>query len=175
MGRYAHGPHMMRRKAILLLSVTAAVLISGTAVSFLVRHTMAPGKAVPVRPLPLDADSLVKDFRLSHEFPGGSLTMTGTRVVRRGQKFLAVRSTIMKTNFFDNISGTYRDKKNKVEFAADKAEWDLVLDKPLSLEGVRQLTMNETTIRDIRRAKINFGKHLVTVYGEKTETYLLKQ
>ena len=127
------------------------------------------------RPLPLDAESLVDGFRFSHDFPGGCLKFTGKRLVRRGQKFFAVRSMVIKKNFFDDVSSFYKDRRNKVDFAAEKAEWDLVLDKPLHLEGIRRLRINGMDITNTGYASICCSEHTVTVHGNAAKTYVLKQ
>ncbi|MGD0230722.1 MAG: hypothetical protein ABSC19_10245 [Syntrophorhabdales bacterium] len=153
--------------ALLLLLLAGSVYMAIT-------HT-PPGKWSAPRPLPLDAESLIRDFRFSHDFPGGYLTFTGKQLVRRGQKFFAVRSMIIKTNFFDDISGLYKDGRNKVEFDAERAEWDLVLDKPLDLKGIKHLRINGTDITNKGYASIYCSEHTVTVYGKKAKTYILKQ
>jgi hypothetical protein len=163
------------RRAAMGCCLALVLFLLGTASYMTLTHTPHK-KPVTPRPLPLDAESLIRDFRFSHDFPGGSLKFTGKQLVRRGQKFFAVRSMVIKKNFFNDISGFYKDRRNEVEFAAEKAEWDLVLDKPLYLEGLKRLRINDTDITNTAGyARIYCSEHRVTVYGKGTKTYVLKQ
>ena len=166
---------MTVRRAMVGLSIFGTILVVGTSLYSLATHGTLLRKPAPVvRPLPLDADSLVKDFTFSRDLPDGSLMIRGKQVVRRGRRFFAVRSTVLKTTSFDDVSGVYTDRKNKVEFTARKAEWDLLLDTPLTLQEVERLSINDTTLEHLRTTKIFFDKHVVRVYGGETKTYFLE-
>lgn len=164
-----------RRATVCGFLAVLIFLLAGSVYMAMTHAPARPGARIAPRPLPLDADALVDDFRFSHEFPGGSLNIVGKRLVHRGRKFFAFRSTVMKTNFLEDISGAYEDRRNALEFAADRAEWELTPEKPLELKGVRRLCINGEEIAHARDVVIYFSDRVVHVYGETTRTFILKQ
>lgn len=120
------------------------------------------------RSLPLDVESVVKSFNFHHVWEGGEITIRGDNIVRRGRKFLAVRSSILKTNTFTNIKGSYtiRDK-TVLTFQAADAEWDLSLAKPICLKKGVKVSINGRCYKDLGLVEIFFEKGTIELYGKK--------
>jgi hypothetical protein len=175
----------VRVMEMMISAVSTRRVTVGACVAFLALlvgaalYMMAPNRG-PLRneaafhPLPSDVESFVSGYRLNQNFPGGFFRLTGKHFVRRGQKFFAVRSTLLKKNFFDDVSGSYVDRRNKVEFTAGKLEWEIALDKTLLLHDVGRLAVNDANFEHIETAEINFGKRCVTIYDGGARTYALK-
>jgi hypothetical protein len=117
--------------------------------------------------LPADVESIVKDFSYQHAWEKGTIEITGKKIIRRGQRFMAVRSTILKTNTFTDIEGSYAIGHKIVAFRATNAEWDLSLDKPLFLKKQVELTVNGQVYKDIDLAEIFFQKGIIELHGRQ--------
>jgi hypothetical protein len=117
--------------------------------------------------LPGDVEFMMNDFNYQCELEKGTIEITGKKIIRRGKRFMAVRSTIMKANMFTDIEGSYTIGHTVVAFRATNAEWDLNLDKPLFLKKRVELTVNGQTYKDIDLAEIFFQKGVIEVHGRQ--------
>ncbi len=162
-----------RKAALLLLTSTGLVaLLVAAAFCFLYYHSKYESKRVN-RQLPADVEAVVKEFRYDQDLTGGRLKLEGTRVVRRGQKFLNVRSTIAKKTYFDDFAGLYEKGNNRLRFAAQEGEWDFQTSTPLVLKNVRFLEINDSTLKNLVVARIYMDRDVVVASGKTRGVYRL--
>jgi hypothetical protein len=169
-------PIVNQSKRAALIFLTSALLVGlfvVVAICFFHYHGKTTYRRTQPN-LPADVDAVVRDFRYDHDLTGGRhLRLEGNRVVRRGQKFLNVRSTIAKKTYFDDFSGLYAKGNNHIRFAAQEGEWDFQTGTPLILKNVRFLQINDSILKDLVVARIYMDRDVVVASGQTREIYRL--
>ena len=111
--------------------------------SALVRSQMAELPAPQAeRALPEDVESVLKTFNYAQLDEKEKISISGKSVVRRGRRLLGLRSNLVKTNFIEQIKGSFRSAKGTTSFAASGAEWDADATHPLLLNKDVSVTLD---------------------------------
>lgn len=124
--------------------------------------------------LPVDVEKVQEGFRYSEVNGGIQAEVSGKRIVRRGRKVLGLRSTLVKTNFFQDITGTLHTQKNTLTFSASKAEWDTLATSPFILRKDIVVSLNGKVIPHIKRAKVYFQKGALEIGTGRNKLYFLE-
>ena len=160
------GSPRARKILFLIFGSLIALLVCLTAFFFMsrIRHMHPPLK--PARALPLDVEAVIDEYRVNDESEGKVLRFEGKRLVRRGEKFWGVRSTVVKRNFFEDVKGTYSFKKALLRFSAREASWGLTGDSPIFLKGNVEIIVNDKKYDHASRALIHLQTGVVEVEGK---------
>jgi len=162
----ARGRSNLLRLAVLVL---VSVLIVSAAFLFIAGREVRNRPTVERR-LPADVEMVVNDFNFQHEWEKGRIEINGKRIVRRGRRFLAVRSNVLKTNLFTDITGSYASRRTTMIFRAKHAEWDMSIGKPLRLSRNLLLTVNGRVYEGFDLAEIFFEKGIIELHGKRSIT-----
>ena len=140
----------------LALLVRSALVTAGR------RDTAAPQA---VRALPDDVDSVLTSFCYAQTKDDEKITISGTCVVRRGRRLLGLRSNLAKTNFIQDLKGTFRSPKGTTSFAASAAEWDAEEAHPLLLNSNVTITLRGKAAARVKNARIFLKRGTLEVDG----------
>ena len=155
-----------RRKLLLISSGSLIIILLCSVTYFSVTRRVPPySSSKPARILPLDVEAVVDGYQINDESGEKVLRFEGKRLIRRGEKFWGVRSTVMKRNFFENVKGTYTFKKGTLKFSANEASWGLSGDSPIFLKGNVEVTINDKKYRQGNKALIYLQTGFVEVEG----------
>jgi hypothetical protein len=163
-------------KNILLCSILLSI---GLLLSVFVKHGFQRAETRKDTPrqtlnkLPDDVEKVQEGFRYSEVNGGVQVDISGKRMLRRGRKVLGLRSTLVKTNFFQDITGTLHTRKNTLTFSASKAEWDTLATGPFILRNDIVVSLNGQAIPRISRARIYFQQGLLEVTTGRKNIYHL--
>jgi len=124
--------------------------------------------------LPVDVEKVQEGFRYSEVNGGIQVEVSGKRIVRRGRKVLGLRSTLIKTNFYHDITGSLRTQKNNLIFSASKAEWDALATSPFILRKDIVVSLNGKVIPHVKRAKVNFQNGVLEIGTGRNKLYYLE-
>ena len=124
--------------------------------------------------LPVDVESVREGFGYSETLNGTKIDISGMRIVRRGRKVLGLRSTLVKTNYLGDISGSVHFTRDQLKFTASKAEWEIAVTRPLILQKDIAISLNGKSMPDIKSAKIYFAQGLLEVTSDCRRMYKLK-
>jgi len=87
---------------------------------------------------------------------------------------LGLRSTLIKTNFYHDITGSLRTQKNNLIFSASKAEWDALATSPFILRKDIVVSLNGKVIPHVKRAKVNFQNGVLEIGTGRNKLYYLE-
>jgi hypothetical protein len=156
------------RRKILFLVVSTAVILVVAAASFILNNRFpARHRGQPAQSKPPDVVSTVDHFKFSLSAADYSITLTGKRAVRRGVRFMGVRSTVISKNYFEEIKGEYQGSGRTLRFEAREGEWDLKIGEPVKLLRNVRIELNDRTVEASKIAIIDFGKGIIEVDGGK--------
>lgn len=80
-------------------------------------------RVYPALKLPPDVEMVVRDFHYLSNEGNVMVEIKGERLVRRGTRFLHVRSNVFKKNYLRNVCGRIVGKDgNEIVFTAERAE-----------------------------------------------------
>jgi len=165
-----------KRLRLLIGAVLIVVIIS---LSLLVRSARVTGKPpvetgkAAARVLPDDVEGVLTSFSYSEAGEDVRIKISGKRVVRRGRRLLGLRSNLVKTNFIEDLTGSYRRGKGTASFAATRAEWDAEASRPLLLNKDVSVTVNGTQLPGVKHAKIYLKSGVIEV-NDDGKSYLVK-
>jgi hypothetical protein len=167
-----------RRQGRLLVGV---LLIGGMAwLATMVRSASLKGQMTepPVaqkteRALPEDVESVLKTFSYAQVDEKEKITISGKSVVRRGRRVLGLRSNLVKTNFIQDVKGTFLSPKGTTKFAASVAEWDAVETHPLLLNANVTVTVDGKPPAQVKNARIYLKRGVMEV-NNASESYTLR-
>jgi hypothetical protein len=162
-----NGLSHLSRKTVFLCFATAIVLLA--AAFYFIAVGLLPVRR-QIRPdyhRPLDVVSTAEHYTYSVNTADYSMMLTGNRIVRRGVKFMGVRSNVINKNYLDQIAGSYRTKQKSLTFQASTGEWDLQVEKPIKLMGNVRIKLNNRVIEASKIAIIDLAKGFIEVDGGK--------
>lgn len=153
-------------KFALIAACCFIVLLLSSTVYFFA-SAPCPQSAMITRPaLPLDVDAIVHNYKITNEKGDNVLRFEGKRLVRRGQKYWGVRSTIAKNNFFEDVRGTFVFNNGFVKFSAKEASWWFSDDSPILLKGNVEVTINNKQYHNATAALIKLITGIVELNGD---------
>ena len=161
--------------------LVAALLIGGMVwLSLLVRSALVQSQmaGLPVaqqaeRALPEDVESVLKTFSYAQVDESEKITISGKSVVRRGRRLLGLRSNLVKTNFIEQVKGTFRSAKGATSFAASAAEWDADASHPLLLNRNVTVTLDGGSPARVKNARIYLKRGVMEV-NDGSESYPMR-
>ena len=153
----------------LLLSVSAVVYIgihrSGSSALRRTAEDSSPALAP-------DVEFRLKDFEFNNFVDGNStIQIKAKSMVRRGRKFLAFRSSLIKDNLFEEITGRLVSPKSKVTFSSDHAEGNMDAFKSLFLINNVVITINGKRVPVNHSARVNFRDCTIEIDEKKQISY----
>ena len=153
-------------KVALIAACCFIVLLLSSALYFFASAPRPQSGMISRPALPLDVDAVVHNYKITDEKGDNVLRFEGKRLVRRGQKYWGVRSTIAKNNFFEDVRGTYVFKKGVVKFSAKEASWGFTDDSPILLKGNVEVTINNKQYHHTTAALIKLKTGIVELNGD---------
>jgi hypothetical protein len=168
----------MRQQGRLLVGtilIGAMVALALLVRSALVKNQVAelPVTQQAERALPEDVESVLKTFSYAQVDEKEKITISGKSVVRRGRRVLGLRSNLVKTNFIQQIKGSFRSSRGTTSFAASGAEWDADASHPLLLNRDVTVTLQGGTPARVKNARIYLGRGVIEV-DDGSESYPLR-
>jgi hypothetical protein len=167
----------MRQQGRLLVG---AILIGGmVGLAMLVRSSLMKSQMaeLPVaqveRALPEDVESVLKTFSYAQVDENEKITISGRSVVRRGRRLLGLRSNLAKTNFIEQVKGTFRSAKGTTSFAASGAEWDADATHPLLLNRDVTVTRQGGAPARVKNARIYLRRGVMEI-NDGSQSYPLR-
>jgi hypothetical protein len=115
------------------------------------------GEAPPshdLSPLPADVEGVMTGFIYHDISEGCAMEIRGAKVVRRGREILGFRTNLVKTGYFENISGDFRSRKGAFRFSAAQGEWAMTGNSPIVLQSGIKLLVNGNDIGGVRQLSI---------------------
>jgi hypothetical protein len=148
-------PAKMRVRPILGVALLASVMLLAILI-WRGEKSMhgAPPPADDLPTLPADVEGVMTGFIYHDISEGCNMEIRGAKVVRRGREILGLRTNLMKTGYFEKISGDFRTRKGAFRFAAAQAEWAMAGNSPIILRGNIQLLVNGKDIAGVRQLNI---------------------
>jgi hypothetical protein len=131
-------------------------------------HTVKPAK------LPSDVEGMMEGYVYSDISDVCSMKIKGKRIVRRGREILGLRANLAKTNFLEDISGTFKSKQGVFTFSADEGEWDMSSESPLVLRGTLRMGRDGKNIQGIRRSRIYLKKGIIEIVTDHSMIFHFK-
>ncbi len=165
MSAFVKGLPAGRKAALISSGCFAVVLICSVAYFCTFRGMHGQPHAARTISLPLDVEAVIDDYRINQESGEKSLRFEGKRLVRRGKKFLGVRTTVVKDNCFENVKGTYTFREGVLKFSAKEAVWGLTDASPIFLKGDVEVTINDKRLHQAQRALIHLETGVVEMEG----------
>lgn len=125
--------------------------------------------------LPDDVDSVVENYQFKHTSDEEYIEVSGRRIVRRGGRFLGVRSNLLKKNYLADIKGVYRTGQKVLRFGAKEAEWEMKTEAPLFLKEGFWVDISNIIIDNsgVKTVKIDFKKGFIETSGTNRKIYNL--
>jgi hypothetical protein len=163
---FARGTNNSRKLLLISSGCLIVILICSVGYFSATRRVPAQTSSKHARIFPLDVEAVVNDYQINDESGEKILRFEGKRLVRRGEKFWGVRSTIIKKNFFENVKGTYSFKKRILKFSATEASWGLTGASPIYLKGNVEITVNDKKYRRGNKALIYLQTGVVEIEGD---------
>ena len=158
----------LSRQRAKLFFLSATVILLATAVSFILSNRPSASlQDQSIRYKPPDVVSTVDQYTYSVNATDYSITLTGRKIVRRGVRFMGVRSNVLNKNYFEQIKGGYQTSGKALKFEAASGEWDLDVGRPLKLMRNVRIELNDRTIEASKVAIIDFWKGVIEVDGGK--------
>lgn len=163
---------IVSKKNILLLVIAVSVAL----LSLYVKAKRGNETARPkLGVLPEDVERVLEGYRYMETNDNVRIAISGKRIIRRGRKVLGLRSNLVKTNFFESVSGTLRTDKKTVVFSAADAEWDADPSHPFILKRSVSLAVNERLFSHVKNAKIYFKQGVLEIDADRNEIIQFKQ
>ena len=110
--------------------------------------------------LSADVESYAEDFRILSDEGAVRVEIQGKRMMRRGVRFLHVRSMVVKKNYLEDIKGKITGMGKELAFSAREGELN---GRVLFLKGNVQIQSGKEKSH-FERARIDLGSG--TFYGE---------
>ena len=157
----------------ILLLVFAAVAYNAIRSRYGNADTASVQTREKITQLPEDVENVIKRYRYQEMSDDREVSISGDQIVRRGKKILGLRSNLVKTNFFQGINGTVKSAKRTILFSASDAEWDADSAHPFILKDTVVVTINGTTLHNVRSARLYFKQGLIEVITDHKKVYRL--
>ena len=150
----------MKRRIVLYLSIISVFAILSSAIYFVTGGRLESKKSDHAFTMPTDVQAYAEDFHFFSDEGGIKVEISGKRMVRRGARFLYVRSMVVKKNYFEDIKGKISGMGKELAFSAREGELN---GKALFLKGNVQIQSGKEKSH-FERATIDLGSG--RVHGE---------
>lgn len=118
--------------------------------------------------LPPDVEGVMTSFSFSESAEDAAVKISGKSVIRRGRRLLGMRSNLVKTNFIEDLSGSFRTANGVTSFRADQAEWEGQSARPLYLKKGVSISIDGKSLPQVKQATIHLARRIIEVDNGKS-------